>query len=70
MTSRDREYFMLRAEQESVAAANSYGQARGRHEELASIYRMRVMYIDRGLVDDAAKEEPVAEPVHHIIVPA
>jgi len=74
MKPQDRDYFMLRAEQELDAAARSTGQVRGRHEELAWLYQMRVIYIDRGLVAEAAEcvepEEAVAEPIQHIIVAA
>jgi len=55
MGPKDRAYFMLRAEQELDAAARSRGQVRGRHEELAWLYQMRVIYIDRGLVSDVAE---------------
>jgi hypothetical protein len=68
MKPQDRNYFMLRAEQELDAAARSTGQVRGRHEELAWLYQMRVIYIDRGLVAEVAEE--VSEPVQHIIVAA
>jgi hypothetical protein len=65
----DREYFLLRAHQEHEAAARSTGPARGRHEELASSYRMRVMYLDR---PDAKPERlETTEPVMPaMIVPA
>lgn len=63
----DRDYFMLRAREERRAAAHSLGAVRGRHEELAWLYEMRVMYIDRGLVGD---DEPEQAPVQHIIVHA
>ena len=48
---------------------SSGGQARRRHEELASAYEMRVTYIDRGLF--GADEPPRAEdplPVQHVIL--
>ena len=73
MGPKDRDYFMLRAEQELDAAAHSRGSVRGRHEELAWLYQMRVIYIDRGLVSDVAEaldEAAQPEPVQHIIVPA
>lgn len=73
MKANDRDYFLLRARQENEAAARSTGAVRGRHEELASIYRMRVMYIDRGLFgDEPETKEPEVEtaPVPHIIVAA
>jgi hypothetical protein len=65
---KDRAYFMLRAEQELDAAARSTGQVRGRHEELAWLYQMRVIYIDRGVVEEAA--EISAEPIPQIVVAA
>jgi len=55
MGPKDRNYFMLRAEQELDAASHSTGAVRGRHEELAWLYQMRVIYIDRGLVSDVAE---------------
>jgi hypothetical protein len=72
MGPKDRDYFMLRAEQELDAASRSRGQVRGRHEELAWLYQMRVIYIDRGLVTDVAEAldeaaEPSAIP---LIIPA
>lgn len=54
MKSSDRDYFLFRAGQERDAAARSSGAARARHEELAAIYRMRVTYIDRGLIDEGS----------------
>jgi hypothetical protein len=69
MKPQDREYFMMRAEQELDAASHSSGQVRGRHEELAWLYQMRVIYIDRGLVEEAA-EAVEAEPIQQIIVAA
>ena len=71
MGPKDRNYFMLRAEQELDAAARATSRTvRGRHEELAWLYQMRVDYIDRGLVSDVAEalSEPV--PVQHIIIAA
>lgn len=73
MGPKDRDYFMLRAEQELDAAAHSTGVVRGRHEELAWLYQMRLIYIDRGLVSDVAEalgEVPEPDPVQHIIVNA
>ncbi len=72
MGPQDRDYFMLRARQERLAAAeSSYGAVRNRHEELASLYEMRVLYIDRGLFgDDSTAEALEAAPVPHIIIPA
>jgi hypothetical protein len=49
----DREYFLMRAEQERDAAAHSMGPARGRHEEMASIYQLRILYIDHERAGDA-----------------
>lgn len=68
----DRDYFMLRAREERRAAAHSLGAVRGRHEELAWLYEMRVMYIDRGLVgEDAQATQPEkAAPAPNIIIPA
>ena len=71
MGPKDRDYFMLRAEQELDAASRSRGQVRGRHEELAWLYQMRVNYIDRGLVSDIAEaldEAANGEPIQHIAV--
>jgi len=76
MGPKDRAYFMLRAEQEIDAAAHATSRTvRGRHEELAWLYQMRVNYIDRGLVSEVAEAlgepvEPAPEPVQHIILPA
>ena len=69
MGPKDRDYFMLRAHQERDAARHSLGRVRGRHEEMASAYEMRVMCIDRGLSGDAAEDAP-AIPLRHIIVAA
>ena len=48
----------------------SGGQARRRHEELASAYEMRVTYIDRGLFssepDPPRAKEPM--PIPNIIL--
>jgi len=72
MGPKDRAYFMLRAEQELDAAAHSPSRnVRGRHEELAWIYQMRVNLIDQGLVSEVG--EPVgagSEPVVQVIVHA
>jgi len=70
MKPQDREYFMMRAGQELDAASQSTGQVRGRHEELAWLYQMRVIYLDRGLFEEVADAEPAAEPIQHIIVAA
>lgn len=72
MSPNDRPYFMLRHQQELDAAARSSGSVRGRHEELAWLYQMRINYLDRGITgeefDAPAPEEPA--PVQHIIVAA
>ena len=62
MGPKDRDYFMLRAEQERDAAAQSRGIVRQRHEELASAYRMRVNYMDRGLFGEHPGEDAPAAP--------
>jgi hypothetical protein len=69
MGPKDREYFMLRAEQEIDAASHSTGAVRGRHQELAWLYQMRIIYIDRGLGDDADDTGGVV-PIQHVIVSA
>lgn len=69
MGPKDRDYFMLRAEQEIDAASHSTGAVRGRHQELAWLYQMRIIYIDRGLVGDA-EETPDPPAVQHVIVSA
>jgi hypothetical protein len=70
MTSGDRDYFMWRAEQERAAAKRSQGAVRGRHEEFASAYQMRVIYIDMGLTGEDEGEPGVAAPIEHIIIAA
>ena len=70
MKPEDRDYFMLRGRDERAAARRSHGAVRGRHEELAWLYEMRVMYIDRGLVGDDAEDSQEALPVPQIIVAA
>lgn len=70
MKPADREYFMLRARQEHDAAAHSRGVVRQRHEELASAYRMRVTYIDRGLTEERPDDAAEPRPVQHIIAVA
>jgi hypothetical protein len=69
MGPKDREYFMLRARQERQAAAHSHGPVRGRHEELASLYEMRVLYIDRGFIPVDDPDHPGA-PVPKIFIAA
>lgn len=50
MGPEDRDYFIARYSQERDAAARATcPEARERHEEMASLYRMRVTYIDHGL---------------------
>jgi hypothetical protein len=69
MDSRDREYFMLRARQELAAVRSTGGEARRRHEELASAYQMRVTYIDRGLIGADEPQAPAETPApmpHHL----
>ncbi|NUR46245.1 MAG: hypothetical protein HOP91_08855 [Sphingomonas sp.] len=52
MTSKDRTYFMFRAEQERQAARCSTNRnVRGRHEELAWLYQMRLEFEDRADLD-------------------
>ena len=65
MGPKDRDYFMLRAEQELDAASHSRGAVRGRHQELAWLYQMRIIYIDRGMFTDPeeASEIPPNQPV-------
>lgn len=71
MRADDREYFLLRAHQEHEAAARSTGPARGRHEELASSYRMRVMYLDRPDAKPTRLTVETTEPaIPTMIVPA
>ena len=57
---------MLRARQERRAVTHSTGEPRRRHEELACAYEMRVVYIDRGLIDTDAQptrpEQPLQTP--------
>jgi hypothetical protein len=70
MKAEDRGYFLLRAKQERAAASHTRGPVRGRHEELASLYEMRIMYIDRGVFGDDFDEVQEPPVVPHIIVPA
>jgi hypothetical protein len=65
MNADDRNYYMRRASQEDEAAlAATSPAARWRHEELASLYRMRVLAFDRSIVEEV---DDVAEPF--ILVP-
>jgi hypothetical protein len=66
MKTEDRDYFIVRARQEREAASRSRGQVHDRHEEMAALYEMRILYIDRGMAGD----NPVPAPVPRIIIPA
>jgi hypothetical protein len=70
MKTEDRDYFMLRGRQERQAAALSRGAVRGRHEELAWLYEMRVIYIDRGLIGDDSDEPETPGPVQPLALTA
>jgi hypothetical protein len=79
MSPNDRDYFVARAQQELAAAAGCKGTVRDRHEELAWLYQMRVIYFDRGItgeepevVQSVAPAVVDSEPafIQHIIVPA
>jgi hypothetical protein len=67
MDSRDRDYFILRARQELAAVRSTGGEARRRHEELASAYQMRVTYIDRGLI--GTDDPPPAPAPEEMLIP-
>jgi hypothetical protein len=70
MTSQDRDYFMLRAKQEQEAARCSPSRTvRGRHEELAWLYQMRVQFSDRADSHDAL-DVVVGEDHTHVDVAA
>ena len=70
MTSQDREYFMLRAKQEQEAARCSPSRTvRGRHEELAWLYQMRLQFSDRADSHDAL-DVVVGEKHPHVDVAA
>lgn len=61
---------MFRGREERLAAARAnHREVRCRHEELASLYEMRVLYIDRGLYED---DSPADGPVilQQMVVPA
>jgi len=66
MGPKDRDYFLLRARQERRAVSFSTGEPRRRHEELACAYEMRVVYIDRWLIEPdtqtAGPEQPLQAP--------
>ena len=72
MSPKDRDYFAHRAEEELVAAAHSLGWIRSRHEELAWLYQMRVIYLDRGITgeDDQQLEAHDEVLVSHVLVTA
>jgi len=68
MTPEDRSYFMLRAEQERHAARSCANRiVRGRHEELAWLYEMRLQFSDRAdsheafEIDMGETHEPITE---------
>jgi len=62
MNSEDRDYYLRRAAEEDEAARASVSlSARWRHEELASLYRLRVMTFDRTAIEDH-DTEGVAQP--------
>jgi hypothetical protein len=66
MNADDRDYYLRRASEEEEAARASVSlAARWGHEELASLYRMRVLAFDRSAVED--DPSGVAEPF--ILVP-
>lgn len=66
MNADDREYFLRRASEEEEAARASVSlTARWRHEELASLYRMRVLAFDQSAIENDSPG--VAEPF--ILVP-
>ena len=66
MNADDREYFLRRASEEDEAARASLSlTARWRHEELASLYRLRVLAFDRSANEEDPSE--VAQPF--ILVP-
>jgi hypothetical protein len=67
MTADDRDYFLRRASEEDEAArASASLAARWRHEELASLYRVRVLTFDRKIIESEASG--IVEPF--ILVPA
>ena len=73
MTPEDRSYFMLRAEQERSAAQKSPSRiVRGRHEELAWLYEMRLQFSDRADSHDAFEIDmgDVQEPIMPVGVAA
>jgi hypothetical protein len=55
MNADDRDYYLRRASQEDEAARAAVSlSARWRHEELASLYRTRVLVLDRAVIEDEA----------------
>ena len=67
MTADDRDYFLRRASEEEEAARTSASlAARWRDEELASLYRTRVLTFDRTIIENEASG--IVEPF--ILVPA
>ena len=61
MTAEDRNYYLKRAEEEDAAARASVSlAARWRHEELASLYRTRILVLSRGVIEEDA--DGIAEP--------
>lgn len=66
MNSDDREYFLKRASEEDQAALDAVSlAARWRHEELASLYRMRVHAFDLSMIE----EEPAGSFQPFILMP-
>jgi hypothetical protein len=73
MTPEDRSYYMLRAKQERTAAQTSPNRiVRGRHEELAWLYEMRLQFSDRADSHEAFEIDigDVHEPVMSVGVAA
>ena len=67
MTSDDRNYFMLRAQQERQAARDCANRiVRGRHEELAWLYEMRLQF--SGRADSHEAFELVTDGTHETIM--
>jgi hypothetical protein len=67
MNAQDRDYYLKRAGEEDEAARASVSlSARWRHEELASLYRLRLMAFDR----TAVREEPEGTVQPFILVPS
>lgn len=55
MTAEDRDYYLKRANAEDEAARASVSlAARWRHEELASLYRTRILVLNRGVIEEEA----------------